>query len=134
MVISTTQSSRTLEREAGRNVELMWLTDRLVPDHKTIAEGHAAMGKEAKAVLEVERLEVVADHGDFDSEETLACDQAGEGSGPIAGLQIPIAKPRASLSLKATMSANRSRPASPGACEPRLHSHSGRCYTTKTQS
>ena len=26
-----------LEREAGRNVELMWLTGRLVPDHKTIA-------------------------------------------------------------------------------------------------
>lgn len=30
-------SSRRLEREAGRNVELMWLTGRLVPDHKTIA-------------------------------------------------------------------------------------------------
>jgi len=31
-------SSRRLEREAGRNVELMWLTRRLVPDHKTIAD------------------------------------------------------------------------------------------------
>jgi transposase len=31
-------SSRRLEREAGRNVELMWLTERLVPDHKTIAD------------------------------------------------------------------------------------------------
>ena len=31
-------SSRGLEREAGRNVELMWLTGRLVPDHKTIAD------------------------------------------------------------------------------------------------
>ncbi|MDB6454953.1 IS1182 family transposase [Falsirhodobacter sp. 20TX0035] len=31
-------SSRRLEREAGRNVELMWLTGRLVPDHKTIAD------------------------------------------------------------------------------------------------
>jgi hypothetical protein len=30
-------SSRRLEREAGRNVEVMWLTGRLVPDHKTIA-------------------------------------------------------------------------------------------------
>jgi transposase len=27
------QSSRRLEREAGRNVEVMWLTGRLVPDH-----------------------------------------------------------------------------------------------------
>ncbi len=31
-------SSRRLECEAGRNVELMWLTGRLVPDHKTIAD------------------------------------------------------------------------------------------------
>lgn len=30
-------SSRRLECEAGRNVEAMWLTGRLVPDHKTIA-------------------------------------------------------------------------------------------------
>src|ERR1700683_1369921 len=32
------QSSRRLEREAGRNVEVMWLTGRLMPDHKTIAD------------------------------------------------------------------------------------------------
>src|SRR5205809_2414162 len=31
------QSSRRLEREAQRNVELMWLTGRLRPDFKTIA-------------------------------------------------------------------------------------------------
>ena len=31
------QSSRRLEREAQRNVELMWLTERLMPDFKTIA-------------------------------------------------------------------------------------------------
>lgn len=31
------QSSRRLEREAQRNVELMWLTGRLIPDFKTIA-------------------------------------------------------------------------------------------------
>ena len=31
-------SSRRLEREAGRNVEVMWLLGRLVPDHKTIAD------------------------------------------------------------------------------------------------
>lgn len=31
------QSSRRLEREAQRNIELMWLTGRLMPDHKTIA-------------------------------------------------------------------------------------------------
>src|SRR5918995_5112712 len=31
-------SSRRLEREAARNVELMWLTRRLAPDFKTIAD------------------------------------------------------------------------------------------------
>ncbi len=31
-------SSRRLEREAGRNVEVMWLIARRVPDHKTIAD------------------------------------------------------------------------------------------------
>ena len=32
------QSSRRLEREAQRNIELMWLTGRLAPDFKTIAD------------------------------------------------------------------------------------------------
>lgn len=32
------QSSRRLEREAGRNLEVLWLLERLAPDHKTIAE------------------------------------------------------------------------------------------------
>jgi len=32
------QSSRRLEREANRNIELMWLTERLAPDFKTIAD------------------------------------------------------------------------------------------------
>ena len=36
--LNRVQSSRRLEREAGRNVEMRWLTGRLVPDHKTIAE------------------------------------------------------------------------------------------------
>jgi transposase len=36
--LNRVQSSRRLEREAGRNMEVMWLTGRLVPDHKTIAD------------------------------------------------------------------------------------------------
>lgn len=35
--LNRVQSSRRLERESGRNVEVMWLTGRLTPDHKTIA-------------------------------------------------------------------------------------------------
>jgi transposase len=36
--LNRVQSSRRLEREACRNVEVMWLTGRLVPDHRTIAD------------------------------------------------------------------------------------------------
>ena len=36
--LNRVQSSRRLEREAGRNLELMWLTGRLAPDFKTIAD------------------------------------------------------------------------------------------------
>jgi len=36
--------SRRLEREAGRNVELMWLKGRLAPDHKTIADFRKSHG------------------------------------------------------------------------------------------
>ena len=36
--INQITSSRRLEREAGRNVEMMWLTQRLAPDFKTIAD------------------------------------------------------------------------------------------------
>ena len=36
--LNRVQSSRRLEREAGRNVEVMWLTCRLAPDYKTIAD------------------------------------------------------------------------------------------------
>ena len=36
--LNRVQSSRRLEREAGRNVEVMWLVGRLAPDHKTVAD------------------------------------------------------------------------------------------------
>ena len=36
--LNRVQSSRRLERETQRNIELMWLTGRLMPDFKTIAD------------------------------------------------------------------------------------------------
>lgn len=42
------QSSRRLEREAHRNVELMWLMERLTPDFKTIADFRKDNGKGIK--------------------------------------------------------------------------------------
>src|SRR5215475_6513741 len=44
------QSSRRLERETGRNVEVMWLTGRLVPDHKTIADFRKDNGRAIRQV------------------------------------------------------------------------------------
>ena len=44
------QSSRRLEREAQRNVELMWLTGRLAPDFKTIADFRRNHGKAIRLV------------------------------------------------------------------------------------
>jgi transposase len=36
--LNRVQSSRRLEREAGRNLEVIWLLGRLVPDDKVIAD------------------------------------------------------------------------------------------------
>ena len=44
------QSSRRLEREAQRNVELIWLTGRLMPDFKTIADFRKENGKAIRSV------------------------------------------------------------------------------------
>ena len=44
------QSSRRLEREAQRNIELMWLVRRLAPDFKTIADFRKDNGAAIQAV------------------------------------------------------------------------------------
>ena len=48
--LNRVQSSRRLEREAGRNVEVMWLTGRLAPDHKTIADFRRDNGRAIRRV------------------------------------------------------------------------------------
>ena len=47
--LNRVQSSRRLERETQRNVELMWLTERLAPDFKTIADFRQHNGKAIQA-------------------------------------------------------------------------------------
>jgi len=64
--LNRVQSSRRLEREAGRNVEVMWLTGRLAPDHKTIADfrkdnGEAIRQVCARFVMLCRRLDLFAD-------------------------------------------------------------------------
>jgi transposase len=46
------QSSRRLEREAQRNVELMWRIGRLAPDFKTIADFRRDNGKAIRKVCQ----------------------------------------------------------------------------------
>jgi transposase len=48
--LNRVQSSRRLEREAGRNLELLWLLGRLAPDHKTIADFRRDNGTALKKV------------------------------------------------------------------------------------
>ena len=48
--LNRVQSSRRLEREAGRNVEVIWLTGRLAPDHKTIADFRKDNGRAIRKV------------------------------------------------------------------------------------
>ena len=60
------QSSRRLERETQRNVELMWLMNRLSPDFKTIADfrkdnGNAIKGVCRQFIMICQRLNMFAD-------------------------------------------------------------------------
>ena len=48
--LNRVQSTRRLEREAGRNVELMWLLGRLTPDFKTIADFRKDNAKAVRSV------------------------------------------------------------------------------------
>jgi transposase len=48
--LNRVQSSRRLEREASRNVEVMWLLGRLVPDDKVIADFRKDNGKAIRQV------------------------------------------------------------------------------------
>ena len=48
--LNRVQSSRRLEREAQRNVELMWLTGRLAPDFKTMADFRKNNGEAIRLV------------------------------------------------------------------------------------
>jgi transposase len=48
--LNRVQSSRRLERECQRNIELVWLTGRLMPDFKTIADFRKDNGEAIRQV------------------------------------------------------------------------------------
>jgi transposase len=64
--LNRVQSSRRLERECQRNVELVWLTGRLMPDFKTIADFRKDNGEAIRKVcrafvLLCRRLDLLGD-------------------------------------------------------------------------
>ena len=66
------QSSRRLEREAQRNVELMWLTGRLTPDFKTIANFRKDNGRAIRNVCR--QFVVLCQRLDLFSQAVVAID------------------------------------------------------------
>jgi len=44
-------SSRKLEKECQRNIEMMWLTQKLIPDHKTISDFRSSNTEAIRAVM-----------------------------------------------------------------------------------
>jgi transposase len=66
------QSSRRLERETQRNVELMWLVGRLTPDFKTIADFRRDNGKAIRNVCR--QFIVLCRRLDLFAQSTIAID------------------------------------------------------------
>jgi transposase len=61
--LNRVQSSRRLEREAGRNLEVIWLLGRLVPDDKTIADFRKDNGSAIRKVCAAGRSSRRASRG-----------------------------------------------------------------------
>ena len=72
--LNRVQSSRRLERECQRNVELMWLTGRLAPDFKTIADFRHGNGKGIRNVCK--RFIVLCRELDLFSQAIVAIDSS----------------------------------------------------------
>ena len=66
------QSSRRLEKEGQRNVELMWLTGRLMPDFKTIANFRKDNGPAIRSTCR--QFVVLCQRPGFFSEALVAID------------------------------------------------------------
>ena len=70
--LNRVRSSRRLETESHRNVELMWLLEKLKPDHKTISEFRRRHVKSLKAVCR--RFTLLCKHLDLFGGEFISID------------------------------------------------------------
>ncbi len=123
------QSSRRLEREAQRNVELMWLTGRLMPDFKTIANFRKDNGKAIRGVCR--QFVVLCQQLDLFAEALVAIDGSKfkavnnrDRNFTSAKLQRRMEEIESSINsyLTALDSADRQEPAVAKAKSERLHS------------
>src|SRR3977135_2931631 len=91
--LNRVQSSRRLERECQRNIELVWLTGRLMPDFKTIADFRKGNGEAIRKVCRAfvvlcRRLELVREQID----ESIARYLSQLDSADRQGEAVPEAK------------------------------------------
>ena len=106
--LNRVQSSRRLEREAGRNLEVMWLLRRLAPDHKTIADFRKDNGPAHRKVcarfVELCREMGLADDGERghrrqqvqggeQSRQELHARQGGAAAGAAGGERGSLSEP-----------------------------------------
>jgi hypothetical protein len=73
--LNRVQSSRRLERECQRNIELVWLTGRLAPDFKTIADFRKDNGEAIRNVCR--EFVVLCRRIDLFSDASIAIDGRG---------------------------------------------------------
>ncbi len=66
------RSSRRLETEAGRNLELLWLLQKLKPDFKTIADFRKDNSKALKGVFK--QFTLLCKNWDLYGKEVIAVD------------------------------------------------------------
>ena len=84
------QSSRRLEREAQRNIELMWLTGRLAPDFKTIADFRKDNGPAIRATCR--QFVMLCRRLDLFSATVIAIDGSRFKAVPISALPLVASK------------------------------------------
>ena len=84
------QSSRRLERECQRNIELVWLTGRLMPDFKTIADFRKDNGE---AIRKVCRESTCANRGDWAHEWTSSNLAAVSANAQASSISLVVSGP-----------------------------------------
>jgi transposase len=75
--LNRVQSSRRLERECQRNIDLVWLTGRLMQDFKTVADFRKDKGEAVRGFAHIAADQARTGHQPEDREGARPCDPAG---------------------------------------------------------